>query len=74
MSDEADTDVRDQMVSEDIKSLARIALGALDALTIIAALARDEAFQAVVEDLNDSLKPILKWAARYGYWEGWEEP
>jgi len=71
MTDENDTD---PMASagvvhcEHIKDLARAALALLDILVKLASLSRDDAFQGIVEDINDTLKPLLKWAARYGTW------
>jgi len=70
-----DNDDTDPMASvgpvrdgEHVKELARTTLTLLDILVALASLSHDEAFQGIVEDINDTLKPLLKWAARYGTW------
>lgn len=51
-----------------VRALARIGLNILDDLCLLATHSGDDVFFAIIEELCDDLKPLLKFGARFGRW------
>lgn len=66
--DELDTDINHGAGLDSCEQIAHVLLRYLDALALVARESKDEDAIQMLLDLQDEVKPQLRWFLKYGTW------
>jgi len=65
---DTETDLEPLEEVDTCEQLAKVLLRYLDALALVARESRDEEAIQMLTDLQDEVKPQLRWFIKYGHW------